>query len=68
MDEPELGKRESAVCTRIESINKHTTQSPTANFLIHLFYASCVHHTRHCNSVAKAHNKESSVVPKSELD
>lgn len=49
---------ESALCTRIESINKNTTQFPSATFLIHLSYTFRIHHAFHCNSAAKAHTKE----------
>lgn len=48
-----LAKMESALCSRIESINKNTTQFPSATFLIHLSYAFHIHHALHCNSTAK---------------
>lgn len=56
---------ESALCTRIESINKNTTQFPSATFLIHLSYTFRIHHAFHCNSAAKAHTKEILWVPQS---
>lgn len=53
-----LAKMESALCTGIESINKNTTQFPSATFLTHLSCTFHIHHVRHCNSAAKAHIKE----------
>lgn len=60
-----LAKMESAPCSRIESMNKNTTQFPSATFLIHLSYAFRIHHALHCNSAQKAHTKETFWVLKS---
>lgn len=59
-----LAKMESALCTGIESINKNTTQFPSATFLIHLSSTFPIHHALHCNSAAKAHIGEIWGVPK----
>jgi hypothetical protein len=42
----------SALCIRIENVNKNSTQFLSATFLIHLSLAFGVQHTLHYNSAA----------------